>query len=89
MLSPQEKANVKAGIAFLNHRMTLEELAKVAGLTVDTIKYASSKRGRVSAGVALRIARVAGAPLEDLLAGRWPEPGMCPLCLHVTKGGAS
>jgi hypothetical protein len=29
---------------------------------------------------AFRVARWAAVPLEDVLAGRWPVPGSCPMC---------
>ncbi len=55
-------------------------LAEAMGLKVATVKYAAKARGTVTAGVALRAARAAKVPLEDVLAGRWPKPGACPYC---------
>jgi hypothetical protein len=80
-LSPEETAHVKAALAFLGKRLgTWRALAKATGLKKGTLGYAASKRGGVSAGVALRVARAAKVQLEDILSGAWPKPGMCPHC---------
>jgi DNA-binding XRE family transcriptional regulator len=79
-LTPAEKENVRAAIRFLAKRHgTYEKLAKAVGAKRKTLSSAAL-RGSVSAGIALRIARVAGVPLEDVLGGRWPVEGMCPHC---------
>ena len=80
-LTPEERANVKAALRFLSKRYgSSAKLATVMRTKRGTVLNASSTRGPVSAGVALRVARAAGVPLEDVLAGRWPTPGMCPHC---------
>ena len=80
-LTPEEQANAKAALRFLAKRHgTIAKLAEAMGAKPRTVKYALERRGRVSAGLALRAARVAGVPLEDVLAGRWPVTGTCPHC---------
>jgi hypothetical protein len=80
-LSPEEAARVKAVLRFLAKRHgTWAALAKAMDVKHVTIRHAAEERGGVSAGVALRAARVAGVPLEDVLAGHWPTPTMCPIC---------
>lgn len=37
----------------------------------------------VSASMALRVARLAGIPVDDLLAGRFAPEGTCPRCGHT------
>ena len=79
-LTPAEQANVRAAIRFLairhgNYRALAKAMGSKRGTVLSTVR-----RGSVTAGIALRIARVAGVPLEDVLAGRWPVEGMCPLC---------
>ncbi|HEX2687870.1 MAG TPA: hypothetical protein VHN14_14685 [Kofleriaceae bacterium] len=32
--------------------------------------------------LALRVARLAGVPMDELLAGRWLSPRVCPHCGH-------
>jgi hypothetical protein len=80
-LTEDERKHVKAALAFLKRRHgTWMALARAMGLKVATVVYAAGKRGGVSAGVALRAARAAGVPMEDVLSGEWPRPGMCPYC---------
>jgi hypothetical protein len=49
-------------------------------VTKVTLVHAASKGGRPSVGLALRAARLAYVPLEDILSGRWPGKGPCALC---------
>ena len=80
-LTPEEQANVRTAIRFLAKRHgSYRKLSEAMGAKVATVQLAGSKRGAVSAGVALRVARASGAPLEDVLAGRWPIAGACPFC---------
>jgi hypothetical protein len=80
-LSPEEAGCVKTALAFLAKRhATWDGLAKAMGLKKHTIHYAGSKRGGVSGGVAIRTARAAGVPVEDVLSGAFPRPGVCPHC---------
>ena len=75
-LTPEEQANAKAALRFLAKRHgSTGKLAKAMGATNGTVWEAVSKRGVVSAGIALRAARVAGVPLEDVLSGAWPVEG--------------
>jgi hypothetical protein len=48
-------------------------------------------REKVSARLALRMARFAGIPVEDMMAGKYPPEGTCPHCGHrpPTNGAAS
>jgi hypothetical protein len=56
-------------------------LAAAISVSYDTLKHAlESNARRLSAGLAVRAARYAEAPLEDLLTGAWPKPGACPMC---------
>jgi hypothetical protein len=80
-LTPDEQANVKAAIRFLALRFgTFAKLAEAMGAKRGTVLYATSKGSGVSAGIALRAARAAGVPLEDVLGGAWPKVGACPRC---------
>jgi hypothetical protein len=80
-LTPEEQANVKTALHFLKVRLGgPKKLAEAMKALPATVKYAASKKGTVSAGIALRAARVAGVPLEDLLSGAWPRVGECPMC---------
>ncbi len=80
-LTPEEQANAKAALRFLATRLgSGAKLAAAMGSNLAAVRHASKKRGAVSAGIALRVARVAGVPLEDVLSGAWPKAGACPHC---------
>jgi|SRR5580692_12330026 hypothetical protein len=79
-LSQDEQKHVKTALAFLAKRYgTWGDLAKAMGLKRDTVVYAGRK-GAATAGVALRAARAARVPLEDVLSGTFPKAGSCPMC---------
>jgi hypothetical protein len=80
-LSQEECKHVKTALAFLAKRLgTWDALAQAMGVKKNTIQLAASKRGGVSAGVALRAARAAGIPVEEVLSGAFPRPGSCFAC---------
>lgn len=80
-LTPEEAKHVKAALAFLRARYgSWPKAAAAMGLKPVSVRYVASKRGGVTAGVALRAARAAGVPVEDILSGAWPKPGTCPHC---------
>lgn len=64
-LTPEEQANAKAALIFLVKRHgSGAKLAAAMGSNLTAVRYASKKQGTVSAGVALRAARVAGVLCE-------------------------
>lgn len=80
-LTEEERARVKAALAFLRRRLgSVAALAKAMGVKPCRVFYAMGPRGAVSAGIAMRAARAARVPLEDVLSGAWPKPGACPHC---------
>lgn len=79
-LNPTEQTNVRKALRFLVKRYgSWSKLAGAMGSKSGRIENAAS-RGAVTAGLALRAARVAGQPLERLLDGSWPTATMCPHC---------
>lgn len=89
-LLPEEQANVKAAIRFLRCRVgSWLALETATGVKVKTLQWSSGKKTGVTAGVAIRVARAAGASIDDVLRGAWPPAGACPHCGQVTEGGAS
>lgn len=42
----------------------------------------TSLRAATNPILAFRAARMAGVGVDDVLAGRYPEPGVCPHCGH-------
>jgi hypothetical protein len=80
-LTPEEQANAKAALRVLRSRYgTAPKLAEALSANEKTLAEALAKRGKPSAGLALRAARLAGVPLEDVLSGAWPAAGSCPHC---------
>ena len=81
-LTPEQEANLRIALAFMRRRCgSWERLAKALGMKHYTLWQAAvRKRRRPTAGLALRVARLAGAPVEDVLSGAWPANGTCPMC---------
>lgn len=79
-LTPEERANVRRAIHVLRRRHgTYRELAAMLRVRLGTLRAYGSTHWP-SAGVAVRVARLAGVPIDDVLAGRWPVEGACPHC---------
>src|SRR5258705_11313326 len=49
------------------------------GMSRTTLAMAATK-GRISARTVVRVAKIAGVPVSDILTGAWPEPRVCPMC---------
>lgn len=79
-LTVEEQRNVRAALRFLRTRLGgWDALVKATRLSRKTLENVS--HGQLSsAGLAIRLARVAQVPVDDVLAGRWPAPGMCAHC---------
>lgn len=80
-ITPEEQANVRAAIRVLRLRYgSIAKLAAAMGASERTLGHAAARDGKPSAALAIRIARAAGVPVEDILAGNWPAAGACPMC---------
>jgi len=81
-LEPEEREHARTALRQLvRNAGSVRELAVAMSVSHDTLKHALERNGkRVSAGLALRAARYAGAPVEELLSGAWPKPRACPMC---------
>src|SRR5580693_7008916 len=80
-LTPAEQENVRVALRFLATRFgDFAKLAKAMGAHRETVQRPARRAAPVTAGIALRAARVAGVPLEELLSGAWPKAGACPHC---------
>jgi hypothetical protein len=79
-LTLEEQANVREALRFLARRLgDTSKLAKAMGAHRETVQR-PARGGVVSAGIALRAARIAGVSVEDVLGGAWPPAGACPHC---------
>jgi hypothetical protein len=80
-LSPEEAANVRKALVVLRYRLgSLEALAHALKVEPIMASQGCMPHRRPSAGLAIRAARAAEVPVEEILAGRWPGDGACPLC---------
>ena len=81
-LTPQEKVHVRTALRFLHGRCgTWELTAKaIGGIKATTVGQIGTGHKPVTANLAVRIARIARVPVDDVLTGRFPQPGACPHC---------
>jgi hypothetical protein len=79
-LTADEQARVRVALRFLMARAGgVAGIAPALGFKRRTI--ANVRDGQtVSVTLAFRVARLAAVPLEDLLTGKFPPPGVCPHC---------
>jgi plasmid maintenance system antidote protein VapI len=85
-LTPDEQANVRLAVRFLRTRVGgSAKLAAILKVKTKVVEKACAVRGRPSAGLAIRVARVAGASVEEVLSGAWPAAGACPHCGRGAK----
>ena len=83
-LDAKEQNHVRAALRFLNRRLgTWASVAEALRSTSGTLKKVMSGNDSVSASMALRVARLAGVMIDDLLVGRFLPAGACPNCGHV------
>lgn len=83
-LTSKEAANVRAAARFLRARMGgWKNVAKALHVDPTTAYKASSPN------LAFRLARLVGVGVDDILTGKYPPPGTCPHCGHVTASADS
>ncbi len=77
-LTAEEQKNVRLAMRYLRIRCGgVRALAKVLRVARSTV---TSRR--TTAGLAYRVARLAGVGVDDVLGGRFPPAGTCPYCGH-------
>lgn len=88
-LTPTEQSNVRLALRFLKTRCgSYKTLSKALGFGKSTA--AGLAGGRVVGPlVAFRVARLAKVSVDDVLAGRYPAAGTCPVCGHREEKGAA
>ncbi len=88
-LTAAEQAHVRAALQFLRARCGgWAQLAKVLHFKDTTLGNIAGGHKSVSPVLVFRIARVAKVGVDDVLAGRFPSPGTCPMCGHQPNGEA-
>ncbi len=82
-LTAAEQEHVREALRFLRRRVgSWQPLTKMLGMGQPRLSMMAVCNGPVSSNAAFRVARAVGVPVEDVLAGRYPLPGTCPLCGH-------
>jgi len=80
-LTEAEQANVRAAMRFLMIRAGgWKTLAAALGFSRHTMTHVKKGEKNVSPRMALRVARVAGVGVDDVIAGRFPPADACPHC---------
>lgn len=59
-----------------------KSVAKGLRFNLTSLAHVVSGKKRVSETLAFRAARLAGVGVDELLAGKFPEPRTCPHCGH-------
>ncbi len=80
-LTPEEQRNVRVALRFLRIRFgKIDLLAKALHFTYESMRGVLLGHDPVSASMMVRVARLAGVGMDDLLAGKYPVKGTCPHC---------
>lgn len=80
-LNQEQRDGVRRAIATLSGRYgSLTKLAKAMGVHSTTVIRSARVTGKPSAGLAVKLAKLAGVPVDDVLSGAFPKPGSCPVC---------
>ena len=80
-LTPEEAANVAIVVKVLCVRLgTTTNVAKAMQTNPKPIQRAVSGKSQPSAGMAIKVAKLAGVPVDDVLSGAFPVAGSCPMC---------
>jgi len=79
-LTVAEQQCVRVALRFLRVRFrgwtSLSQALRVKDTTLSKI----AGRGTVTASIAIRTARLVRVGIDELLVGKYPPPGSCPLC---------
>jgi len=88
-LTAAEQTNVRTALKFLRTRCgSWTVLSRALGFGESTIGNVVTGFRPVSPVVAFRVAKLAKVGVDDVLQGRYPEPGTCPHCGHVSREAA-
>jgi hypothetical protein len=82
-LTTKEQTNARAALRFLRARCgTWAIVAKALHLGESSVANLAGGHKPVTPEVVFRIARFARVGVDDVLIGKFPEPGTCPHCGH-------
>lgn len=78
-----EEAHVRGALNFLRRRCgTWGTLGQAVRLSATSLCMIARGHRAVPAVLVVRLARLAGVGVDDMLAGNFPAPGTCPYCGH-------
>jgi len=80
-LTPEEQIHVRLALRELRTKYgTSYKLAAALGVSRTTVAEMCGTKRALTAEVAVRVAKLAGVAVTDILTGAWPEPKPCPVC---------
>lgn len=83
-LDQKEQNHVRAALRMLHRRVgAWGPVADGIHCSAKMISCVLAGSRDVSAGMAIRVARLLGVMVDDLLVGKFLPPGACPNCGHV------
>lgn len=84
-LTAAEQANVLIALRYLRVKCGgWKTLADGLGFSRHTMRQVRLGEKNVSPTMAVRVAKLAGVGVDDVLMGRFPPTGTCPRCGHLT-----
>ena len=82
-LTPEEQRHVRLAMRYLRVRAGgWKALAPALGFEPRQMEKIAGGEKAVSPKMVLRVARLAGVPVDDVLIGKFPPSGVCPHCGH-------
>ena len=87
-LTDDEQRHVRVALRYLRTKARgWKALAPALGFSRRTLENVNEGRA-VSPRMAFRVARLAGVPISDLLAGQFPPAGTCPHCGRASENAS-
>ena len=82
-LTAEEQDRVRFALRYLHAKVgAWKTLAQALGFRPLQVLKIKCRRRAVSPRMVLRVAKLAGVPVDDILTGKFPPPGTCPHCGH-------
>lgn len=86
-LTTEEQAHVRTALRFLRTRCgSWDRVAVALRMNDSTLGHIVHDGRSVGAGLAVRVARFASVPVDDVLSGKYPAAGSCPYCGRPPDG---
>lgn len=89
-LTPEEQDHVRLALRFLHRRAGgWRVLSHAIGFARHSLTKVRGGEKGVSPRMLIRVAKLAGVPVDDILTGKFPPQGTCPNCGHYAKVGGN